>query len=427
MIKKKVLVLAYMVSPYRGSEYSVAWNFLTYMSKYCELTVLFGASGSHMGDVDDLQHYLTKNTVPGVNFIPVIPSQFANRLNLLNRNGWLPYTFYMAYRMWHRGVYKIASELVKKQEFDLIHYLGPIGYREPGYLWKLGLPYVWGPIGGANNVPRCLIPALPTMDKIKLTFRAVANWLQLRFSFNLRQALSHSDVLLTATSENQQIFLKIHDKESYYIPENGIVGSISLDRIKFQDLQAIHLIWIGSIEARKALKILVEALAKCPEARKFVVHVAGDGPLRPSMELKVRDAGLESIFVWHGQIPRDKLKELISKCHLHIVTSVSEGNPTTIWEAMENGVPTLTIDHCGMHDTITQNFGIKLPLADYSQVVNSLSQRLEELAKQPMQLSEMAERVVGEAPKYHWDLRPDFFLDRYDEAIQNSRKRFNAK
>jgi hypothetical protein len=28
--------------------------------------------------------------------------------------------------------------------------LNMIGYREPGYLWKLNVPFVWGPMGGTN-------------------------------------------------------------------------------------------------------------------------------------------------------------------------------------------------------------------------------------------------------------------------------------
>lgn len=423
MIKRKVLVLAYAISPYRGSEYSVAWNFVSQMSLSCEITVLFGASGPHMGDTAELEQYLSQHPMPKVQFVPVRPSRLADALNMANRRGWLTYTFYFAYRLWHWQAYKVAAELVRTHPFDLVHYLGPIGYREPGYLWKLGLPYVWGPIGGANNLPRQLVAALPTAGKVKLTFRAAVNWFQLRFSRRVRSALSHADVLLTSTTENQEIFRRVLGKASLYLPENGIVGAISLNRAKFADLERIHLIWIGSIEARKALKILVEALAKCQRPEKFVVHVVGDGPLRPGLESKVRESGLEQSFVWHGQVLRDDVRALLSKSHLHVVTSVSEGNPTTIWEAMSCGVPTLTIDHCGMRDTVTAGSGIKVPLAGYAQVVDTFTRRLDELAEQPAQLIDIAERVIEEAPSHHWDRRPSIFLDLYEDAIRSRQGR----
>ena len=421
--RRKVLVLAYVISPFRGSEYSVAWNFVTQMSRWCDITVLFGASGPHMGDVDEIQDYLRQHAVPNVRFVPVAPGRLANLLNQANRKGWLTYSFYFAYRLWHQQAYRRAVELVRAERFDLVHYLGPIGYREPGYLWQLGLPYVWGPIGGANNLPRQLAAALPWSGKLKLTLRAAVNWFQLRFSWRVRRALSRVDVLLTATTENQALFRDVLGKDSLYLPENGIVGPIALDRAKFADLGTIQLIWIGSVEARKALRILVEALARCRTAGRFRVHVVGDGPLRAGLEAQVRASGLAARFVWHGQVARGQVQALLARSHLHVVTSVSEGNPTTIWEAMSRGVPTLTIDHCGMHDTVTAASGIKIPLSDYDGLVEAFARRLDDLAARPEQLTALAEGVLAEAPRHHWDRRPAFFLARYEEAIQARRAR----
>jgi len=415
---KKVLVLAYVISPYRGSEYSVAWNFVTKMSSFCELTVLFGASGPNMGDTEELEDYLAQHQLPNVNFVAIKPNFLANCFNALNRRGWFTFTFYFAFHLWHRQVYKVATELLFKQSFDVVHYLGPIGYREPGYLWRLGLPYVWGPIGGANNIPRQLFAALPMAGKIKFIGRNAMNWFQLRFSRRLHNSLKHTNILLTATTENQNIFRSVLRKESMYLPENGIVGEIRLNREKFASFDKIHLVWIGSIEARKGLKILVDALSKSQHSLDFLVHVVGEGPLRADLELKVCKAGLDGSFIWHGQVSRDKVQELLSFCHLHVITSVSEANTTVIWEAMACGVPTLTIDHCGMHDTVTNTTGIKIPVVDYQQVVDLFACRLDELAEQPIKLLDMAEGIIKYAPRYHWDLRPTFFLERYEEAIQ---------
>lgn len=144
-----ILVLAYLLSPSKGSEYSVAWNYVTHMSKKNNLTVLYGASGNQMGDCDEMEDYIKQNSIPNVCFIPIYPNKLANMLNWPNRHHILVYTFYYAYRVWHMQVYKVVRELMKTKHFDLIHYVGMIGYREPGYLWKLKLPYVWGPVGGS--------------------------------------------------------------------------------------------------------------------------------------------------------------------------------------------------------------------------------------------------------------------------------------
>jgi len=59
-----ILILAYLLSPSKGSEYSVAWNYVTHMSKKNNLTVLYGASGNQMGDCDEMEDYIKQNPIP---------------------------------------------------------------------------------------------------------------------------------------------------------------------------------------------------------------------------------------------------------------------------------------------------------------------------------------------------------------------------
>lgn len=413
----RVLLMAYMISPVRGSEYSVAWNFVTQMSKHCDITVLYGAAGDHMGDFGDMEDFLSSDAVPHVEFLPVTPGGFARFLNSANQRGILSYTFYVAYRLWHRRAFQVAQKVMKNQKFDLIHYLGPIGYREPGYMWRLPLPYVWGPIGGATHVPLSLVSALPWAGKLKLIFRAAANWMQLRFSARVRRALARSDVLLVATTENQEIFRNVLGREGEYLPENGIVGPVSLNLEKFKVLDKIRLVWIGNIEARKALVLLVRALGRCRFADRFCVDVVGDGPLRSDLQSQVKDVGLASVFCWHGQVSRQQVRDILDQAHLHVVTSVSEGNPTTIWEAMSCGVPTLSLDHCGMHDTVLPDSGIKIAVTDLDKIVEDIASALDRLAQEPDHLRSMAHQVVAHAADFHWDKRPEFFMSVYRRAM----------
>ena len=71
---KDILVLAYAVSPSKGSEYAVAWNYVTAMSRYHRLTVLYGTSGEHMGDTVEMERYLREHPVPNVTFVAVAPN-----------------------------------------------------------------------------------------------------------------------------------------------------------------------------------------------------------------------------------------------------------------------------------------------------------------------------------------------------------------
>lgn len=116
---------------------------------------------------------------------------------------------------------------------------------------------------------------------------------------------------------------------------------------------------------------------------------------------------------------RKKVIEVFALSHLHIITSVGEGNPTTIWEAMSFGVPTLSLDHCGMHDTICEKCGIKIPIKSYKQVINDIALSIEDLCLNPDKLNKMSEGVFECSSKYTWDKRISFFNEMYELAIFN--------
>lgn len=371
--------MAYAISPYRGSEYAVAWNYVTHMSKGNNLTVLFGTSDNHIGETDAMDKYLKEHLFENVRFIAVKPNVWTNMLNWPNRHNLFVYTFYYAYQAWHKQAYGVAKELLKHEKFDLVHYVGMIGYREPGYLWKLGLPYIWGPVSGANNAPRQLMKLMPLIGRLKLTFRNVANTIQFHTKRRLKKALKATDVLLTATSENQRKFKEVHHKDSICIPENCITGKIALDESKFDNPSKYNIIIMGRLDANKSVGTLLEALTQVTKRNMLHVDIVGDGALRNSLQKFAYEHGLDRLITWHGQLPRAEAVKAFNSAHLHVITSVSEGNPTTIWEAMSYGVPTMSFDHCGMHDTICDRCGIRVPIAKrYEDCVAGIARNIDE-------------------------------------------------
>lgn len=410
--------MAYAISPYRGSEYAVAWNYVAHMSKYHSLTVVYGASGNHMGDVVEMEEYARSHTMANVRFIAVKPDKLARALNWPNRHDFFVYSFYYAYRRWHWQVYKQVLELLKTDHFDLVHYVGMIGYREPGYLWKLGLPYVWGAVSGANNAPWQLMKHMPLLGRVKLTFRSLANTIQFHTKRRLKKALKATDILLTATSENQQKFRQVHHKDSICLPENCITGTITLDESKFNNPAKYNIIVIGRLDAGKSVGIFLEALAQVRNRDKLHVDIVGDGPLRARLQGYDREHGLDGLITWHGQLPRVEAVKIFNRAHLHVITSVSEGNPTTIWEAMSYGVPTMSFDHCGMHDTICDKCGIRIPIAKrYDDCVSSIAHNIDVLLEYSERFYQLAKGTIECAKKYTWAKREIILNQLYDNLL----------
>ncbi|MFA6290965.1 MAG: glycosyltransferase [Victivallales bacterium] len=416
---KKILLLVYALSPSRGSEYAVAWNYITEMSKDNNLTVLYGTTGDHLGEIDPPDEHQALFPHGNVHLVPVYSNRLICWVNSLNRKGVFVYSFYFAYNLWHRQVFRVARELIRRQHFDLIHYLGPIGYREPGYLWKLNLPYIWGPIGGMDDIAPTLLKSLPSVGKIKLGMRTILNKLQLSFSWRVHRAIRHADVLLASTTETRNIIQQRFGVDAIYLPENAIKGTINLPNPEKFNQAQIHLIWIGRIDANKSLGTVLDAVGLMKHRAVIRLHIVGDGPLEGAMRRKVGELGLGESIIWHGKVERKQVFELLKKAHLHIISSCIEANTTVIFEAMANSVPTISLDHCGMHDTICEQCGIKIPVIDYRQVVADFAEEFDKITQAPERLQTLAAGTTQCARKYTWGLRREFLNRIYDVAISH--------
>ena len=110
--------------------------------------------------------------------------------------------------------------------------------------------------------------------------------------------------------------------------------------------------------------------------------------------------------------------KIFNRAHLHVITSVSEGNPTTIWEAMSYGVPTMSFDHCGMHDTICDKCGIRIPIAKrYDDCVSSIAHNIDVLLEYPERFYQLAKGTIECAKKYTWAKREIILNQLYDNLL----------
>ncbi len=426
---KHILVFAYQISPYAGSEFAVAWNYVVNMSRTNRLTVLYGVSEGWtcIGNVDKMQKYLQANRVENVEFVPVLPDEDIRRRIERIGNGRLAYyRFYSVYRRFHRLVAETARQIIAREKIDLIHYLGPIGYREPGYLRQLGLPYIWGPIGGISSAPMRLLPGASSFrGALEIVVKETVNVLQYTFSRRIRKALKETDLLLVNHTENASVVERIAGRRDLHIlPENGVDEFFPLNEDKFKS-DKIECIWVGSLDARKSLHTLLKALTMVDKNAPLIVNIVGYGPLEEKHKRYAKAHGIDHFIKWHGRVDREEVFRIFNRSHLHIITSLKEGHTTVIWEAMSMGVPTMTLSHCGMADTVDDSCGIPIPVMSYGKVCREFAARLNDIVRNPRQLQILAKGVLESRKKYFWETRVELWNKYYDMAIEihNARKK----
>jgi glycosyltransferase involved in cell wall biosynthesis len=78
------------------------------------------------------------------------------------------------------------------------------------------------------------------------------------------------------------------------------------------------------------------------------LHFIGEGPLKKNLEQQAYSLGVENRTFFHGFIPwGPKLFQFLDGMDLFVLTSLSEGMPRVLIEAMARGIPCISTDVSG--------------------------------------------------------------------------------
>lgn len=105
---------------------------------------------------------------------------------------------------------------------------------------------------------------------------------------------------------------------------------------------SINIVAVGSLIPRKSFSTLIESLPLVRTDTKL--YLIGDGPeLDNLQELTIKN-GTQDRVVFCGQLPHKKLPEYLELADVVVSTSISEGRPNSILEAMAAGKAIVATD-----------------------------------------------------------------------------------
>jgi glycosyltransferase involved in cell wall biosynthesis len=108
---------------------------------------------------------------------------------------------------------------------------------------------------------------------------------------------------------------------------------------------------VGSLTVQKAQHVLLDAFARVhaarPEAR---LVIAGEGPLREGLERQAAGLGITDVVHFAGA--REDIADLMDAADLFVLSSVREGLPITLLEAMRAGRPAVVTRIGGMPEVV---------------------------------------------------------------------------
>lgn len=381
-----ILVSAYAFSPVLGSEYRSAWEIVNEMSKYHNLTVLFGDSDGLMGTSSSLDIHMHSKPA---NFRPILiklPPSLISILKAVNHTPLALFVFPVLLRAWNKKAYLVARRLHEKTPFDAVHQLGPIGFRNPGYLWRLNCKSYWGPIGGAQYINIRLLKSKISFFAVEVLIRNLSVYIA-KYSEYIAAAAKHFDSVSFATYENQEYFAKHFKRTGQIISDQGIdsqpnqPGNSSLSFENPNPRMALTVAWGGTLCSRKNVNALIDIIKQAHPVCSF--FIMGKGRLAKQF---INELSGFTNFTFLGQLPRDHVKSILYNSDVILITSVSEANTAILFEGMQQGCVPVAPSINGFTSVIKENIGYLADSSCYSTVVASIVGIIRLLATSPTEL-----------------------------------------
>jgi glycosyltransferase involved in cell wall biosynthesis len=396
----RVLLIAYECSPIRGHAPGSAWQIISRLAKLHCVHVVVEESQYR----EEIQDFVLSANEEDLNihfyFVPSEGKGYAGNRPVL------PFRSLLNYKKWHKEVFLLAKKLHAIEQFDIIHLLRGNSFREPGYCWKLDAPYVWGPVGGTTKVPYDYLIRMGFKEAIQHFMRNATNHLQLRYSPRVRSAMRSCSVMLGQTSIDCENFLPFLARPPVLVHEQNCYIFNEADRRlirKYDGTRKVVIAWVGQFISRKAFPILVDALRRLPDASRVSVRVAGDGPLKSDWISYVKSCGLEGVFTWHGWLSRSGTLELLGESDFLCFTSLLEGTPATVTEALSLGLPVLCCKTCGHGDIVDDSCGCSVSYDEYNLVVDRYAEFIIRLLEDPSLLETLSMGAMRKSRIYTWD------------------------
>jgi glycosyltransferase involved in cell wall biosynthesis len=180
-------------------------------------------------------------------------------------------------------------------------------------------------------------------------------------------------------------------------------------------LKTPSLVFVGTLREAKDPLNLIEAF-KVVSQRIENIHlqIVGDGELRPAVERRIESYNLQDRVTLHGMLYHKKALEVLASSEIYVSTSVNEGLPTSLIEAMAlgkavvatsvGGVPEIVID--GVNGLLTPP---RLP--------ERIAQSVEKLMKDSVLTERLKKAAVESVRDYSWSKIAEKYQHVYREVV----------
>lgn len=362
----KILLSAYACEPNKGSEPGVGWGWACELSKNNEVWVL--TRDNNKENIESYQKKYPEYNRDTLHFIYVgLPPKLTFWKK--GRRGMRLY-----YMLWQRKAAKVAKDWHKKIQFDWVQHATFVSYTQPTYMYKLGIPLIWGPVSGGENIPKEVKLKLTLKEQIIEIVRKLSQMIAL-LSPSIRKTLKASKYILVATEETKNAIPKKYLYKTAIMPAIGLEEISDIKSIPKAD-NKVRIVMAGRLIYWKAFDIGLKAyLTIADKYPNTELHILGEGNKKKELE-SLSGKYLNKQVFFKDPVPHDLIFDFYSHYDVFLNTTLRDSGCMTMMEAMAVGLPCVVVA-TGGPKTLAQYGRVELVDPDsYEELIEKIATSL---------------------------------------------------
>ena len=403
----KVLIVGHACAPNRGSEPGLTWQFAWHLSRLHEVWVMTNARFKK-----GIEQQLASTPNDKLHFIWI-----QSPWRLEGRGLQSERTLRLRYLFWQRRVLREARRQHRRQRFDLVHHLSWGTISAPPLLWRLPIPLVWGPVGGAQTAPRAYRRYFGSAwpEEFLRTLRVKL----LTRMPRLRRAVRNCALILSTNHETTRALQTAGAREVRFHPNIGITEEFmaaTLSRLRPTPNDLV-ILWAGRLIPIKGLALALEAFSKLDPNLRVRLRIAGDGPLKVEMQHLAHTLGIAGRVDFLGAVPWLEMKRHYQEADLFLFTSLRDSSGQVLAEAMASGLPIVTLDHQGVGAIVPPEAGMRVSVENPDQTVGALTEELSRLISSQELRESMGQAARAHAQSMSWNAHAEIMSHWYAQVL----------
>jgi glycosyltransferase involved in cell wall biosynthesis len=411
----RLLVSAYACEPGRGSEPGVGWTWVHEIAQLAEAWVV-----TRSNNRPTIESALATAPLPNVHWIYF---DFPRWMRFWKKGGPGLHTYYF---LWQVGAYFVARRLAKQIPFDYIHHLTFGTYWTPSLLTLLPIPFIWGPVGGAESTPSRFRKLFGRRAQVYELFRDLVRTLG-NLNPLVRLTVKRAVVIISKTEDTKRQLEAIGARQVAVISEVGLPASEirSLAAPGPRQDGTFRLCSVGRLIHWKGFELALQAFARMlkhePESKYWII---GDGAERRRLENLAQRLGISPNVVFTGALGRAQALEKMKQCDALVHPSLHDSGGWACVEAMAAGLPVICLDLGGPAVQVTPECGVKIPTGSPEQVIEDMAEAMIKLAEDTDYRESLQRGAMRRVQEYFsWDYKRDWLRRLYSvedaEVIAN--------